>query len=67
MGLIASVKRWHNKRTLKRGITALRNLDFLMMKRGLTRHDRRKFWVEFTKKIEVREQTFARIEKELGI
>ena len=65
--MFKSIIRWKRRKILKQGITALRNLDYLMAKRGLSRHDRRNFWKEFCGSLETREKTFAKLERELKL
>ena len=59
-------RRWR-RRSLKRGIDALKSFDYLMSVKGISRRERRRFWSEFVKSVEVREQTFKKIEKEMKL
>jgi len=65
--LIKKFRQWKRRRMIKAGLTALRNLDYLMTKRGISRHQRKVFWRDFTKDIETRQKTFAKLENELGL
>ena len=59
--------KWREKQKLKRALIALRNVDFLMIKAGLPKSERKRFWREFVKDREIRDATIGRMEKELGI
>jgi len=59
-------RKWREKKKLKRALIALRNVDYLMIKAGLSKQERKQFWREFVKDREVRDQTIGRMEKECG-
>lgn len=60
-------KRWVYKRRLKRALKVLRNLDMLMTKAEICRGERRRFWREFSRDMQVREQVYEKIEKQGGL
>lgn len=63
MGIFQWFKVKRRREALKRAMAALRNLDYLMTKQGLSKAERKQFWTEFVKDREVREGTIARIER----
>lgn len=67
MGLIKWWKIRQQKKVLGRAMKALRNLDYLMTKQGLSKQERKQFWTEFVKDREVREATIAKIENKAEI
>lgn len=65
--MIKKIKRWFYKRRLKRALKTLRNIDSLMKRADVSRFERRRFWREFSKDNEVREQVYSKIEKQGGL